>query len=124
MPPLTVIPHFDEFEDRLTRFRPRRKTIVGALGFQGGKETLHHGIVVAVAGATHARCDLSLGEQRLVIATGVLAPAIRMVQQVIIMIALPQGHAERILNQLSLQARMHRPTHDPARVNIQHRSQV
>ncbi len=89
MSPLTVIPHFDEFEDGPTCFSSCRQAMISALGFQRGTETRHHGIVIAVAGAAHARGDLSLGQQRLIIATGVLIP-IRVVQQFTSMGTLPQ----------------------------------
>ena len=53
---------------------------IDTLGFEGAKETLHDGVVIAIASAAHADDDGVLSEQFLVGVSGVLAAAIRMMQ--------------------------------------------
>ena len=48
-----------------------------ALGLEGGKETLFHSIVIAIAAPAHADSDQMLGEQFAVIVAGILAAARR-----------------------------------------------
>ena len=80
MQPLAIIKSLDVFEDRGAGLSTSDERFGSALGFEGGKETFFHGIVIAIAAPAHADGHLMLGEQLAVIVTGILTAAIRMVQ--------------------------------------------
>lgn len=54
--------------------------MVNILGFEGAEETLHGGVVAAVAGTAHGDGEVMLGQQRLVVVSGVLAATIGVVE--------------------------------------------
>ena len=55
MKALTVVEHLDVLEDvRFGLAACRVVAVMNPFGFQGGKETLHRGVIIDVAGTTHA----------------------------------------------------------------------
>ena len=71
--------------------------MIDTLGLEGGEETLHGGIVVAVSSAAHADLD-AIGQELLVIGAGELATRVRMMQQARVQAAaLPEGHMHGII---------------------------
>lgn len=50
--------------------------MIDVLGLKLSKEALHRRIVVTVAGATHTDGDVMVGEQLLVVSTGVVTAAV------------------------------------------------
>jgi hypothetical protein len=65
------------------------------LTFEEPEEAFDHSIVVAVANPAHRTLDSVFGEQGLEVATGVLAATIRVVQEHLARIALPERHQQR-----------------------------
>ncbi len=53
---------------------------VNLLAFQGAEKALHNGVVIAVAGATHADINLVVGQDAADLLAGVLAAAIGMME--------------------------------------------
>ncbi len=122
--PLTIVPDLPVVTDGEPSLRAGSEGRGRALGLEGAPEGFHQGVVVAIAGATHANDDAVLGEQGQVIMTGVLAALVGIVQQVAARLALSQGQAQRVLNQRLGHIVSHRPAHHPAREDVQHSSQV
>ena len=80
--PLSVVKDFDVVEDRAFRLGAGGVDLpVDEFGFQRRPEALHPGVVVAVARPAHAR-DRTVGAQQFPVGVaGVLAAAIRVVEQ-------------------------------------------
>lgn len=72
-----IVEPFDVIKDSRLSFGPCAKGVaVNQFGLEGGEETLHRRVVVAVACATHAGCPSTGGQVLLVKRTGVLAATI------------------------------------------------
>jgi len=65
------------------------------LPLQGAEEALHRGVVPAVALAAHATHQPVLCQELLVVATGILGAAIRVMKQSLGRPSLLQGHLQR-----------------------------
>jgi hypothetical protein len=79
--PLPIIEHFDVVEQgRLRLFSGLENNVLNTLRFQGRKEALYRGAIVAVAAPAHADASAVVGQQMLVVGTGVLATPVRVVQ--------------------------------------------
>ena len=110
VPALPMIKHLDIFEDLLYRvFTGRVVPMVHELARECPEEAFDTGIVPAVAVAAHARGDAMLAEQMLVTRGGILAAAIRMVQEPGPWVPVGQRHREGLLGQLHGQPVAHRP---------------
>src|SRR5260370_34424176 len=82
MPPLPIVETLQVIEELGARRRPSGPgRVVDQLDLERGEEALGDGVVPAVAPAAHAADDAVLRQHPLVVAAGVLAPAIRMMQQ-------------------------------------------
>jgi hypothetical protein len=81
MQTLTIVPTLDELEDGYPRRGAGRDRLGGTLGFEGGKEALHHGIIVTIGGTAHADGDTMISQQVLVVEAGIVAAAVRVMQQ-------------------------------------------
>ena len=55
--------------------------MVDQLGLEDRKEALHGRIIVHVAGTTHAGQGLGIGQELLIVAAGILAAAVGVMQQ-------------------------------------------
>ena len=74
---LAIIKDFDPFEDRRSGLRPRGElATMNQVPFECAPEAFHHRVVVTVASSAHAGNDSSLGQPLPVGVTGVLNPAI------------------------------------------------
>ena len=82
---------------------------VKELGFQGSKEALAHGIVVAVAHGAHGRTDTCLGAAFSKGQGSILRSLVGMMND-ILRSPLPESHLERIENDLGFQVVGHRPS--------------
>ena len=91
------------------------------LCFQAGEEAFDGGIVPAIASATHAAFDAVCLEQRLELIAGVLTALIRVMQQIVRWPPAPDRHHQRIGDQVRRHVRLHRPSDNAARVQIQNR---
>src|SRR6266851_3730552 len=82
MPPLPIVEELEILEEVGARRRPSGPgRVVDQLNLQRREEALGHGVVPAIAPATHTADDPVLRQHPLVVAAGVLTPAIRMMQQ-------------------------------------------
>jgi hypothetical protein len=69
----TIVKDLDVLEQRLTsRIMRRVVLMVNQLGLESPKETLDDGVVIAVAGAAHARTQAVPGQLGLELVAGVL----------------------------------------------------
>jgi len=85
-----------------------------AFSFQRGEETLHRGIVPAVAGSAHATGHAMVSQQPREMFTSGGAPSIGVMQDGRRLAALPDRHHEWVRDQLRGHRRMHRPADDPS----------
>src|SRR5258708_25591360 len=83
--------------------------VVDQLDLQRREEALGDGVVPAIAPAAHAADDPVLLQHSLVVAAGVLAPTIRMMEQPWRWAAARQRHAEGVEGEVIRDARAHRP---------------
>ncbi len=81
-------------------------------------------IVITVAPGAHATPQLVPGDQRLIGAGALLAAAITMDDDAAWPLTLPQGHLQRITDQVSRHALRHRPADHPAGIQVNHDGQV
>src|SRR5690348_8996646 len=124
MSSLTIVPDLDELEHRTTRFRSRREDAVDEelLG-ERGEETLHDGVVPAIADATHAEGEARGREQLLIRGARVLYPAIRMMQT-LARLAMGERHAQRRQRERVIEQGAQRPAHDAARGEIENDGEI
>ena len=118
MKSLAIVESLNVFENRCASLSTSDEGSGSALGLEGGKETLFHGIVIAIADPAHADGHMMLGQQLAVIDTGILAAPIRMVQQPYRRFSPAQSHLESALDQRDLPMFRHRPADDFGRVDI------
>ena len=111
-------------KDRRSRFGFGAKSSIGTFSFQGGEEALHGRIVITIAGAAHADLALSCLQQAPVSLTGILAAAIRVVQQLSGWMAIDDRHAPGTFHQLGIQPIPHGPAHHPPGIQIQDDGQI
>jgi len=76
---------------------------VNVFAFEGAKETLHRGIVIAVACAAHAGLHPLIDQELLVGPSSILAAPIRMVEQSTERWPVLHRHVEGLLYQAALQ---------------------
>ena len=94
---LPIVPDLNVLEDCSSGLRMRIPVAVfDQLPLQGGEEALRYGIVVRIALPAHAARDPVLAQQRLVLARGILRPAVRMVQQTSFRLSPPESHRQGI----------------------------
>ena len=124
MPAVWIVPPFDVFEKGSFCVVERAEAVaVQQLAFDGCEETLAQGVVKAVADGSHGGTDTGLlaaqakGQRRL------LRSLVGMMDHVVGP-ALPQGHIQRVQNQLGVQARVHRPTDNAYGIGIQDHGKV
>lgn len=77
--------------------------------FECGEEALLHGVVIAVAGATHTGLDVVGGQQRMIVVAGTLPTPVGMVQQPFGRLASGQRHAQGTRYQSRCHVVIHRP---------------
>lgn len=83
--------------------------------FEGGKETLHDRIVIAIARAAHADLDVMGSQEGLDLFAGILATPIRMMQELPAQrMTLEKSHPQGPLDQVGGDLRAHLPPHDLA----------
>ena len=94
---MRVVPAFDEVEDFVACHTVIGEPIsVEELAFEGGKEALGHGVVVAISPATHTGSDGTGGQSLSVGEAGVLHTSIRVVDETSRRPALLDGHSQGI----------------------------
>src|ERR1700761_6403853 len=107
-----VVPALDPLKHRHLGFRLTLEApTIEYFAFQRGKEALRHRVVIGVPDGSHRWHDPSFAAALAEGVAGVLAPAIRVVNDPA-RLTLRNGHLQRIEDQLRLQVRIHRPAHD------------
>ena len=97
MPPLPVVEDLEVLEELGARRGPRGpRRVVDQLDLQRREEALGDGVVPAVAPPAHAADDPVLRQDPLVVAAGVLAAAIRVMQQALRRAPARQRHVEGV----------------------------
>src|SRR5580698_11299911 len=124
MAAMWVIPPFDKFEDCHACFDLGFETAsIKQLAFEGGKETLAHGVVETIADRTHRRPHSGLAATFAEGERGVLAALVGVMNH-LGRTALPQCHVERLEHQLGAQIGLHRPAHDAPTEHIEHYCEI
>ena len=100
------------------------KSMIDRLSFQRTKETFCRSIVIAIALAAHAGCDVIVRQKFLEIIACVLAATVAVMNQRASRLTLIQRHLQSIDDQLFLHARIHGPTDNASRKQIENDSQV
>ena len=123
--PLAIVKALDVFED----FTPGLSSgvplsLVDQFELEGREEALRDCVVPAVACAAHAAADSVACQQLLIFRAGVLAPAIRVMQQSLRRLPLRQCHVQRFQRKLALQPFVQRPADYPAREQIQDHREI
>lgn len=125
MESLAIRPHFNKGKDRLPGLGPGPKgLVVEPFDFHRVKKGLHGGIIPAVAFTTHGGHEPVLGEQGLVVGTGVLAAPVGMVQHARRGMPTPHGIGQRLAGQRPVDPLGHRPAHDAPKGEIHHGGQI
>jgi len=98
--------------------------MVDALGFEGVKETLHRGVVEAIALAAHRRRDAGSGKNPSISFGSILNAAVGVVDQPWRRPLPLDGHGEGLQGNLGVQGLAHRPTNDFAGMQVQNGGEV
>ena len=110
MTALSIVEHLHVLEDVLCRvFTARVVSMVHELALECPEEAFDTGIVPTVAGAAHAGRDAVGGEYVLVLRGGLLAAAIRVVQQPCLGRAMVDRHRKRLLCEIDRKPGAHGP---------------
>lgn len=125
-PPLPgIVPALDIVKDIRSRLGSRLVLPpIDPLPFEPAKETFGRGVVGATAHRTHATGHLMGGQKLMVLVGGKLAAPIGMENDRGAGGPLPDGHEDRLEDQLAVLPRTHGPAHDHPRIQIQHDTEI
>src|SRR5664280_339967 len=120
MKTIAVIKHFDVLDHITSRIVLSTINYIGSpFGFQTVKETLRNSIIPAIALSTHA-ADHAIDTQELpVITAGILAAAVRVVNQSLSRFPSPISHRKSIRDKRCLYPAAHSPTNNFSRIQIE-----
>jgi len=113
-----------------TRTRPggrrfgRDRSCGDPLAFEQLEEALGHCVVMAVAAATHAGQQTVSVQEGLPVVTAVLTARVRVNDDLVLGLASPQRHQQRIEHEFAIDARLHRPADHLPREQIEHHRQI
>jgi len=124
MKTLTVVPKLNELEDMSPGLISGGKSVPGTFGLESPEEAFDHGVVKAIADATHADSRLDPSEVILVGLAGILGSLVRMMQQAIAGASAPNRHLQRIFDQAALHVLGHRPPDNSSAEQVQNSGQV
>ena len=125
MQPLAIVEAFDERKDVLTRFVARLiGSVMNEFVLERAEEAFRHGIVVAIALATHARRDTERRELVSVSQATILCALIGVMNEPRLHPPLSDGHRERVERQVLIGLGAHRPTDHPPGVQIQEHGDI
>lgn len=116
--PLPIIKHFHVLKQLSSRFLLRFVDNIHALYLQGGKPTLSRRIVVAVPRGAHARQDLPGSQHPLIVTTGILAAAIRVVDEPRTGSTATRCHTQGGQNEMATPVIANRPADNETRVKV------
>lgn len=116
---MAIVEDLDEVEDRRARLRSRLKLyVMNKLCLERRKEALCDGVIVAISFAAHAALNAAILEDASVLAAGVLASSIGVMNEAAVWPALREGHVERGGNERRRQRVVHGPAHHFARAKV------
>lgn len=125
MQPLAIVKAFDEREDVLTRFVAGLiAAVMNEFVLERAEEAFRHGIVVAIALATHARRDAERRELMSVSHATILRTLIGVMNESRLHRPLLNGHGERVECQMLIGLGTHRPPDHPPGVQIQEHGDI
>ena len=78
-------------------------------GFEGREEAFHRGVVPDIAGPAHRTGDAVISHETLALLARVLATLVGVVEDRIRLASAPDGHDQRICNELGCHVGVHRP---------------
>jgi hypothetical protein len=122
--PLPIIKHFHVLKQLSCRFLLRIVDNIDALYLQCGKPTLSRRIVVAVSRGAHARQDLPGSQHPLIVTTGILAAAIRVVDEPRTGSTATRCHTQGGQNEMATPVIANRPADNETRVKVDDNRQV
>jgi len=97
MSPLAVVEEFDVLEQLAARLSSGTPlALIDQFDFECGEKTFRHRFVPTVALTAHAALDAVDRQQLLIIVAGILAAAIRVMQQALRRLAVLQCHPEGV----------------------------
>jgi len=125
MKTIAVIKHFDVLDHITSRIVLSTINYIGSpFGFQTVKETLRNSIIPAIALSTHA-ADHAIDTQELpVITAGILAAAVRVVNQSLSRFPSPISHRKSIRDKRCLYPAAHSPTNNFSLIQIDYHRQI
>ena len=88
------------------------------------EKTLHWGVVITIALAAHTTNHFGLCQYRLIVGARILAAPVGVMKQPRQRLASLNGHLQRINDELAVQAVTHRPTDDPAGIEVEYNRQI
>ena len=93
MSPLPVVEQFDVFEQLVAGLSSGTPPAgIDQFDFEGGEKAFRHRVVPAIAFTAHAALDAVYRQQLLILVAGVLAAAIRVMQQTLRRLTVLQCH--------------------------------
>src|SRR6516165_9095081 len=125
MSPLAVVEQFDIFEQLVAGLSSGTPpALTDQFNFERGKKTFRHRVVPAVAFTAHATLDAVNRQQLLILVAGVLAAAIRVMQQTLRRLAVLQGHLQGVQRDAAFEPFTQRPADHATREQIEDDRQV
>src|SRR5216683_2348356 len=125
MSPLAVVEQFDVLEQLAAGLSSGTPlALIDQFDFECGEKTFRHRVVPAIAFTAHAALDAVYRQQLLILVAGVLAAAIRVVQQTLRRLAVLQCHLEGVEHDTAFEPFAQRPADHSAREQIEDYRQV
>src|SRR5690349_8042909 len=125
MPPLAVVKQFDIFEHLVAGLSSSTPPApIHEFDFERGEKTFRHRVVPAIAFTAHAALDAVYRQQLLILVAGVLAAAIRVMQQTLRRMAVLQRHLQGVQHDAAFEPFAERPANHAAREQIDDYRQV
>ncbi len=122
---LPIIIRFNVFKDADFGLASRHVPLpVNQFDFQGMKEALRDGVIVAGGFAPHAPVQAMALDQLLIPLRTILAATISVEDRALGEAATEQGHAECVTHQLLRHPSVHRPPHNGSGVQVHHDGEI
>src|SRR5215469_13603950 len=120
MPSLAVVEHFDIFEYLVAGVSSSTPpALIDQFDFERGEKTFRHGVVPAIALTAHAALYAVYRQQLLILVAGVLAAAIRVMQQTRRRVAVLQRHLQGVQDDAAFEPFIQRPANHAAGEQIE-----
>src|SRR5215469_18824860 len=125
MSPLAAVEQFDIFEHLVAGVSSSTPpALIDQFDFERGEKTFRHRVVPAIAFTAHAALYAVYRQQLLICVAGVLAAAIRVMQQTLRRMAVLQGHLQGVQHDATFEPFADRPADHAAREQIDDYRQV